>query len=144
MTPSHSFFRRKTVARFAAAVAGLLIAGAHQACAQSPQVLALGKAEFEFHCVVCHGSEGRGDGEMSKVLVKPPTNLTQLTQTNDGRFPFWQVYAIIGGAASVIGHQPFEMPGFWKRFHAEEKRDSLLSAEMRILVLTHYIESLQE
>lgn len=111
--------------------------------AKTAKVLELGKAEFEYHCVVCHGASATGDGEMGKVLVKPPANLTQLSKANDGRFPFWRVYAIIGGEASVQGHQPFEMPGFWRRFRAEEQ-DSLLPAEMRILVLTHYLESLQE
>ena len=114
------------------------------AMAQSQQVIKLGKIEFEYHCTVCHGADGKGGGEMGKVLIKPPANLTQLAKNNDGRFPFWKVYAVIGGEASVIGHQPFEMPGFWRRFRAEEQSESLLSAEMRVLVLTHYVESLQE
>ncbi len=128
------------------AIAGFSAASllASPAMAQSKEVIKLGKVEFEFHCTVCHGADGKGGGEMGKVLTKPPADLTQLSKNNDGRFPFWHVYAVIGGEASVIGHQPFEMPGFWRRFRAEEQTQSLLSAEMRVLVLTHYVESLQE
>ncbi len=141
-SPAVRFTKTAMLAALATVVAGSLLAP--PAMAQSKEVLRLGKVEFEYHCTVCHGADGKGGGEMGKVLVKPPANLTQLSKNNGGRFPFWSVYAVIGGEASVIGHQPFEMPGFWRRFRAEEKSESLLSAEMRVLVLTHYVESLQE
>jgi cytochrome c oxidase cbb3-type subunit 2 len=34
-----------------------------------------GRALFESHCVVCHGSEGTGDGLMAGLLGKAPANL---------------------------------------------------------------------
>ncbi len=141
-SPAPRFSKMTVLSALATFAAASILAPA--AMAQSKEVIKLGKVEFEYHCTVCHGADGKGGGEMGKVLIKPPANLTQLSKTNGGRFPFWNVYAVIGGEASVIGHQPFEMPGFWRRFRAEEKTESLLSAEMRVLVLTHYVESLQE
>ena len=141
-SPAARFSKMTLLSALATFAATSILAPA--AMAQSKEVIKLGKVEFEYHCTVCHGADGKGGGEMGKVLIKPPANLTQLSKTNGGRFPFWNVYAVIGGEASVIGHQPFEMPGFWRRFRAEEQSESLLSAEMRVLVLTHYVESLQE
>lgn len=126
-----------------AAVAALGTATAEEKSERVSRIQQLGKQEFEYHCVVCHGESGKGDGEMAKVLVRPPADLTMLAKKNDNEFPFWRVYAVIGGEASVVGHQPFEMPGFWRRFRSEES-EYVLPAEMRILVLTHYVESLQK
>lgn len=141
--------KRAAVATFSGFAALSLAAGfvdpasAEEKSEKTSRIQELGKIEYEYHCVVCHGESGKGDGEMGKVLVRPPADLTQLAKKNDNDFPFWRVYAVIGGEASVIGHQPFEMPGFWRRFRAEES-EYVLPAEMRILVLTHYVESLQE
>lgn len=114
------------------------------ALAQTKEVLELGRQEYRWNCEVCHGKEGKGDGTMASVLTKPPADLTKLAQKNQDRFPFWRVYSVIGGQASVLGHQAFEMPEFWRRFRREEGDAAILPAEMRILVLTHYVESLQK
>ncbi len=134
---------KPVIAIGAALLSILALATAGPAAAQSREVVNLGKTEFEFHCTVCHGVSGKGDGEMAAVLATKPADLTRLAAQNNGRFPFWRVYAVIGGEASVKGHEPFEMPGFWRRFRHEEGTTSLMPAELRILVLTHYVESLQ-
>ncbi len=141
--------RRGVVGACLAALAAVLALSpaaplsAEEKSQKTSKIQELGKVEYEYHCVVCHGESGKGDGDMAKVLVRPPADLTKLAEKNDNDFPFWRVYAVIGGEASVIGHQPFEMPGFWRRFRAEES-EYVLPAEMRILVLTHYVESLQD
>lgn len=111
---------------------------------QTKEILELGRQEYRWNCEVCHGKEGKGDGTMASVLTKPPADLTKLAQKHQDRFPFWRVYSVIGGQASVLGHQAFEMPEFWRRFRREEGEAAILPAEMRILVLTHYVESLQK
>jgi cytochrome c oxidase cbb3-type subunit 2 len=49
-----------------------------------PQSLEEGKQLFSQHCFMCHGSEGRGDGELThaKLWLRPPANLV------DGPFLF--------------------------------------------------------
>ena len=42
------------------------------------------------------------------------------------------------------GHEPFQMPDFWKRFRGDEKEWGFLPPHVRVLELTHYVESLQE
>jgi hypothetical protein len=130
----------------ALSLAAVLIsaAGGTAALAQTKEIVELGRQEYRWNCEVCHGKEGRGDGTMASVLTKPPADLTKLAQRNQDRFPFWRVYSVIGGQASVLGHQAFEMPEFWRRFRREEGQSAILPAEMRILVLTHYVESLQK
>jgi mono/diheme cytochrome c family protein len=126
--------------------AGLLYAAgaAAQEFAPDESVLGEGKSDFEWQCSSCHGPDGKGDGPMAKMLIKPPANLTVIAKANGGVFPFWRVYRIISGKTSVPGHQSFQMPDFWKRFRGDEKEWGFLPPHVRVLELTHYIESLQE
>jgi hypothetical protein len=105
--------------------------------------LAEGKTEYIIHCQACHGDAGVGDGGMAKILVKQPTDLTQLAKRDNGRFPFWRTFNIIAGDVSVSGHEPFQMPQFWQRFQRQEVLPGYPPAHFRVLALTHYIESLQ-
>ncbi len=126
---------------------GMLFTAVAPALAQDDpeeQVIAEGKSDFEWHCAACHGESGKGDGPMAKMLIKPPTDLTALAKANGGKFPFWRVYNIIAGKAHVHGHETFQMPDFWKRFGGDEKEWGFLPPHVRVLELTHYVESLQE
>jgi mono/diheme cytochrome c family protein len=126
---------------------GLLLAAATAASAEEgpdPQVLSEGKDDFAWHCASCHGKSGKGNGEMAKILVKPPSDLTGIAKANGGVFPFWRVYRIISGKTAVPGHETFQMPDFWKRFQGQEWEFGLLPPHVRVLELTHYVESLQE
>jgi mono/diheme cytochrome c family protein len=126
--------------------AGLLFAAgaAAQEAAPDESVLGEGKSDFAWHCSSCHGEDGKGDGPMAKMLVKPPADLTAIAKANGGSFPFWRVYRIIAGKTSVPGHEPFQMPDFWKRFSGDENEWGFLPPHVRVLELTHYIDSLQE
>lgn len=42
----------------------------------SSEELGRGKMLYEGHCLPCHGSGGKGDGPMGKVLRPPATDLT--------------------------------------------------------------------
>jgi hypothetical protein len=49
------------------------------------------------------------------------------------------------GKQAVPGHETFQMPEFWKRFSRDEKDwDYPLPPHVRVLLLTHYVETLQE
>jgi mono/diheme cytochrome c family protein len=107
------------------------------------EVVADGRADFELHCQACHGAGGRGDGPMAALLVVPPSDLTAIAAANDGAFPFWRVYAQIEGKSPVKGHETFQMPIFGERLERDVGRPGFLAPHLRVLLLTHFVESLQ-
>jgi hypothetical protein len=128
-------------------IAGLLLGVATPALAQDkpdPTVINAGKDDFEWQCAPCHGADGTGNGPMAKQLIKAPTNLTGIAKTNDGTFPFWRVYRIISGKKEVPGHETFQMPEYWKRFTGAEYAFGFLPPHVRVLMLTHYLETIQQ
>lgn len=125
----------------------LIVGAPHPSAAQEgpdPTVINDGKDDFEWQCVACHGTEGTGNGPMAKMLVKPPADLTGIAKNNSGTFPFWRVYRIISGKEAVPGHETFQMPNYWKRFSKDEKYWGFLPPHVRVLLLTHYVETLQK
>lgn len=133
--------------RIALLSAGLLLSTvASGLAADKPeeQVISEGKSDYDWHCAACHGDKGKGDGPMAKMLIKPPADLTAIADANGGAFPFWRVYRIIAGKTPVPGHETFQMPDFWSRFRGDEKAWGFLPPHVRILELTHYLESIQE
>ena len=113
------------------------------ATAQRASIIADGKEDLDWHCATCHGGDGQGKGEMAKLLIKPPADLTSIAGRNGGEFPFWRVYDIIVGQKSVPGHETFQMPNFWNRLRGDDNKPGFVPAYLRILVLTHYLQSLQ-
>lgn len=136
-----------TVLLGASLSAGLLMESSGEAHAQQgpdTQVISDGKGDYEWQCASCHGPGGKGDGPMAKILVTPPTDLTTIAKKNGGVFPFWRIYRVISGKTKVPGHEAFQMPDFWKRFSGQAWEFGLLPPHVRILELTHYVESLQQ
>lgn len=108
------------------------------------EILAEGRDLYDWHCANCHGSGGRGDGRMASVLVIPPSDLTAIASRNGGVFPFWRIYRVVDGGQPVKGHETFQMPRFWERFQRDEGKPGYLPAHVRVLLLTHFLESLQK
>lgn len=115
-------------------------AGAHAREA----ILAEGKQEFEENCVACHGADAKGKGELARNLVKPPKDLTVITDANAGQFPFWRIFDIIAGETPVPGHETHQMPEFFARLKSQNFKPGYLPAHVRVLELTHYLESIQK
>ena len=113
------------------------------AAAQQALIEKLGKDEYSWHCAACHGADGNGDGEFAAMLIKPPSNLTTLAERYGQDFPFWRVYRIISGKEKTPGHATIQMPKFWERFQKDVGKPGFMPPEIRVLVLTHYIASLQ-
>jgi len=107
-------------------------------------VLEEGRMEFSENCAACHGADGTGQGELAEKLIKPPKDLTTIAARNGGAFPFWQVFEIIAGETPVTGHDTFQMPDYSKRMRAQESTPGFLPSHVRVLELTHYVESLQK
>lgn len=136
----------RITARRALISMGLLAAAAFAANASDSKraVLDDGRMEFEENCTACHGKDGTGTGELAVKLVKPPKDLTAIAARNGGTFPFWQVFEIIAGETPVAGHDTFQMPQYSKRMRAQEGEPGFLPAHVRVLELTHYLESIQK
>jgi cytochrome c553 len=100
-----------------------------------------GKAMFDAYCASCHGLDGKGSGPAAVALKIPPTDLTQLTHQNGGKYPSLSVInSIKDGTGKAHGSK--EMP----------VRGPILSSvspngnpvvQQRLSNLTSYIESLQ-
>lgn len=115
--------------------------------AQEMEVIAGGELEYQRYCAVCHGSNAKGQGIMSRFLTIRPTDLTGLAKKNSGRFPFWPVYRTIDGSDEVRGHGPRDMPIWGARFRADaggEDSGAKAQAAGRILSLVFYLQHIQE
>jgi hypothetical protein len=74
------------------------------------QGIEVGKSEYSNSCASCHGAAGKGDGPVAKSLKRNPADLTKLSETNFGVFPFARVYDVIDGRFEVETHGRREMP----------------------------------
>ena len=98
-----------------------------------------GAASFNAYCTACHGPAGKGDGPAAKALVKPPTDLTQISKNNNGKFPAAAVRAQIVGANATLAHGSKDMPMWGPVFRSAEGS----AVEIRVKNLVDYIESIQ-
>ncbi|HKX28519.1 MAG TPA: cytochrome c [Blastocatellia bacterium] len=58
----------------------------------NPDAARLGREYYMQRCVDCHGKEGKGNGYLSKSLLKPPTNLaSRMVQANSDGELFWKI-----------------------------------------------------
>ncbi len=106
---------------------------------------AKGRVSFRIYCGSCHGAAAQGDGPVGKWLKIPPTDLTQLTAKNQGKFPAERVYQVIDGRQSPVpSHGPRDMP-VWGLSFQTPGNDSNQEAEVRarILDLSAFIKSVQ-
>lgn len=113
--------------------------------AQQQEIAEAGKVPYQQYCATCHGINGKGKGDMAKLLKVKPANLTQLSAKNWGVFPFWQVYRIVDGREDIRGHGSRDMPIWGAEFKRQAGANPAaeLQAHARIIEIVYYIESLQ-
>jgi len=105
--------------------------------------------EYRNSCAVCHGEDGRGDGNLVNFLNVKPTDLTKLTDNNHGEYPFLKVFQVVDGRSMVSGHGTRDMPVWGKRY-VEEMGETYgpyggeAAVRARILDLVYYIQSIQD
>lgn len=134
-------------------ISAAFIAGSGAGYAQGIDV---GKNEYLKSCAICHGTAGKGDGNIAHLLRKNPADLTKLSESNFGVFPFARVYDVIDGRFEVEIHGRRNMPVWGDAFQpapgsaqlglfpsaiSKELAESIVRA--RVLALIDYIFSLQ-
>jgi mono/diheme cytochrome c family protein len=112
-----------------------------------------GRNEFLRSCASCHGVSGKGDGPVAKSLSPPPSDLTRLSEANNGVFPVSRVHEVIDRRIESLIHGTRDMPVWGDRYMQEmisrESRDFVSKewneaiVRRRILALVEYISTLQ-
>jgi mono/diheme cytochrome c family protein len=96
---------------------------------------------YRAYCASCHGTDAKGNGPVSPVLIAKAPDLTTIAKRNGGVFPSQRVRKIIAGDEIIVSHGTREMPVWGPIFHqVEEDRDY---GEVRLQKLTDYLRSLQ-
>ncbi len=136
--------RQTHVATMIAMVAAASLWLAATPCAAQPPD---GKKDYDQYCAVCHGSRGDGKGVAPYTLSGTnPSDLTQLSRRNGGKFPFDEVYAIVDGRKEFPSHERLNMPFFGTNLEMEEGQSPQAKARVdaRITAIVRYVESLQK
>lgn len=108
-----------------------------------------GKREFEANCASCHGTNGKGNGDLVPFLTRSPPDLTLLARKNGGVLPMSRLYDVIDGT-DLRAHGSRDMPVWGRDYRikdAEYFMESPYNAEAhvraRILGLLEYINRIQ-
>ena len=109
----------------------------------------IGSAEFLNSCASCHGVGAKGDGNLATYLNIKPTDLTMLTKTNDGVYPFLKVFQTIDGRSATAGHGDRLMPVWGDRYSTDvgDKYGPFggeAAVRARVLELVYYIQNMQQ
>jgi mono/diheme cytochrome c family protein len=122
--------------------------GAPEADAPSTesQRVAAGRAEYETYCMACHGIGGDGTGPVAPYMKPPPPDLRKIKARHGGVFPHAKIEAWIDGRDPIASHGTRDMPIWGAAFREETELDQLSETRVRgrIVLLVHYLESIQE
>jgi len=102
-----------------------------------------GKQIYKEHCAACHGSNGRGNGPVSRSLRKPPSDLTTLAKRHGGAFPEQYVTNVLRFGLDFSAHGSSEMPVWGPIFQYLEHYNEA-AVRQRIKNLCEYLESIQQ
>jgi len=104
------------------------------------------KEMYVKYCASCHGSQGKGDGPVSRHLKVKVPDLTALKRNNKGTYPVERVMSSIDGSRVVRAHGTRNMPVWGEVFRQEHEKEkyteltSLLTAKL----IAEYIGTLQK
>jgi len=136
-----------------AVVALAVIAMAQQAAPSQEKVIkhvpvkqtnaSSGQEMFNSYCAVCHGTDGKGAGPAASALKVPPTDLTELSAKNGGKYPSMHISSVLRGEAETPAHGSKDMPIWGPLFrHLSQGHDA--EVQQRVANLNQYIESIQK
>jgi mono/diheme cytochrome c family protein len=96
---------------------------------------------YRQYCAVCHGVDSRGDGPAAEALQARPSDLTQLTQRNNGKFPALRVQTILKVETDITAHGNQEMPIWGELLKSVTTNRSAVT--LKIEALTEYLRHIQ-
>lgn len=103
-----------------------------------------GAALYRTYCASCHGVDATGDGPIAEHLRVRPTDLTQISKRNEGRFPTEQIHKIVDGRQPVRGHGGGDMPVWGDAFKNAIDRTDDAAVQAKLAALVDYLESIQK
>lgn len=105
-----------------------------------------GEHEYMVACAGCHGESAMGMGPFSELLNVSTPSLVDLTERNDGVFPYEAVLNTIDGRDGLRAHGS-PMPLWGERYRNSATSERGETADMvargRILSLVLYLQSIQ-
>ena len=104
-----------------------------------------GEVAYRRYCSACHGPDGKGDGVVSGLMTPKPTDLTQLTKANDGKFSLLDVMQSIDGRKKIAAHGDSDMPVWGEVFDKDRGQGIAAEAQVRGKVheIATYVQSIQ-
>lgn len=105
-----------------------------------------GQQMYTTYCAVCHGSTGVGNGPAAAALKIPPTNLTLLSEKNNGSFPSAHVSTVLQFGVENPAHGTAEMPIWGDLMMSLHPNSDSNVTEMhqRVANLTNYLKQIQK
>ena len=97
---------------------------------------------YRVHCAVCHGPDGKGNGPAASAMKQPPSDLTQLSKKNGGKFPDMRFATIVQGDSVLPAHGSRDMPMWGDVFRSVQRDDAVV--KLRLHNLAEYVASLQQ
>ena len=106
----------------------------------------VGEKDFINYCASCHGSSGKGDGPIVHFLKRKPKDLSQLSKSNNGVFPFERIWGVFDGTYAMAEHGSSEMPIWGYKFiqETQESGEPNTIAKAKALDIILYLQIIQE
>lgn len=111
-----------------------------------PTSVASGQQMYTTYCAACHGANGTGNGPAAPALKVPATDLTTLSQKNNGSFPEAHVAAVLRFGVENPAHGTADMPvwGNLMETLGPASANKQEAVQQRISNLTDYIKQMQK
>ena len=138
----HRLERWKLILLSLILLAAVLAPASQKQDATSARGTVEGAKIFQYHCAVCHGTDGRGHGPDSVVLKRPVPDVTLISQRSGGKFPFQRVKQIIKGEKDGLPSQGDRAMPIWGPIFHEVESDQDWG-EVRLDTVTRHLEAIQ-
>jgi mono/diheme cytochrome c family protein len=101
-----------------------------------------GKQMYTSYCAPCHGVNAKGHGPAATALRTQPTDLTELSKNNHGKYPDAHIVSVLQFGSEVQAHGSAEMP-VWGPILGKMNKTNLQDKQLRISNLSRYLENMQ-